>query len=113
MYESRNQPLISRRRFILRVLAHAVLGVVFVGVSLLIGALGHVWLEDNVHWHDAALNAAMIAGGLGPLVLPETVGGKLFFAFYGAYVSLVLVATFGLVIVPVLHRVLHAFHLED
>jgi len=113
MYESRNQPLISWRRFVLRLLVHAAFGVLFVALSLLLGALGHVWLEENVHWHDAALNAAMIAGGIGPLILPETVAGKLFFAFYWAYVSLVLAATFGLIIAPVLHRVLHAFHLED
>lgn len=113
MYESRNQPLLSRRQFLWRLLVHAFWGVLFVTASLLVGVLGHLWLEENVLWHDAALNAAMIAGGIGPLVVPETVGGKLFFAFYGAYVSLVMAATFGLIIAPVLHRVLHAFHLEE
>lgn len=113
MYESRNQPLISRGRFLWRLLVHAFWGVLFVGLSLMLGVVGHVWLEENVLWHDAALNAAMIAGGVGPLLVPETVGGKLFFAFYGAYVSLVMAAAFGLIIAPVLHRVLHAFHLEE
>jgi hypothetical protein len=45
--------------------------------------------------------------------LPETWAGKVFFAIYGAYISLVLAATFGLIIAPVLHRILHTFHLED
>lgn len=113
MYESRDQPLISSWQFAKRMLGHALVGIVFVAFSLMLGTLGHVWFDSKVNWDDAALNAAMMVGGLGPLALPETWAGKVFFAIYGAYVSLVLAATFGLIIAPVLHRVLHSFHLED
>ena len=113
MYESRDEPLITGWQFAKRLLAHVLIGIVFVAFSLMLGALGHMWFEENVHWHDAALNAAMMVGGLGPMALPETWSGKVFFAIYGAYISLVLAATFGLIIAPVLHRILHTFHLED
>ena len=65
MYESRDQPLISGWQFTKRLLAHALIGIVFVAFSLMLGALGHMWFEENVHWHDAALNAAMMGGGWG------------------------------------------------
>lgn len=112
MYESRNEPVISRRSFALRMFWHIVLAAVFILASILIGVAGHIALEDGVHWHDAALNAAMIAGGLGPLMLPATYAGKIFFAFYGVYLSLVFAATLGVVLAPIAHRVMHAFHLD-
>jgi hypothetical protein len=45
--------------------------------------------------------------------LPETPGGKLFFAVYGLYVGLVFVASIGLILAPVAHRLLHRFHCEE
>lgn len=113
MYESRSEPIISRLQFAWRMLWHLMLAVVFFVVSILIGVIGHVLVEDGVSWHDAALNAALIAGGLGPMMLPTTYAGKLFFALYGVYLSLVLAATLGVVLAPIAHRVLHAFHLDD
>jgi len=113
MYESRSAPMLSRREFAWRMFWHIMLAMVFVAVSLVIGVAGHLWLEEGVNWHDAALNAALIAGGIGPIILPTTYAGKLFFAFYGAYVSLVFAATLGVVLAPLAHRVLHAFHLDD
>lgn len=113
MYESRSQALISRRQFAWRMFWHILLALAFTLVSLVIGIVGHVWLEDGVHWHDAALNATLIAGGMGSLILPETYAGKLFFAFYGVYVSLVFAATLGVMLAPLAHRILHALHLDE
>lgn len=113
MYESRNEALLGHYRFALRMLAHLLLAMVFVVFSLLAGIGGYLWIEGNANWHDVALNMAMIASGIGPLMLPETVRGKIFLALYGAYISVVFVAVIGLVMAPILHRVLHAFHLDD
>ena len=113
MYESRGESMISRHQFAWRMFWHIVLAMVFILISVFIGVVGHVWLEEGVNWHDAALNAALIAGGIGPLLLPETYAGKVFFALYGVYVSLVFAATLGVVLAPIAHRVLHAFHLDE
>lgn len=113
MYESRDQPLISRHRFAWRMFWHVVLATVFIVASIFIGVIGHLLLEKGVHWHDAALNAALIAGGIGPMMMPETYAGKVFFAVYGVYVSLVFAATLGVVLAPIAHRMLHAFHLDE
>lgn len=113
MYESRYEGLISRHRFAMRLLAHLLLAILFIGVSLVAGVLGYLWIEGDVHWHDVTLSMAMVASGIGPTMLPQTASGKLFLAFYGAYISVVFVAVLGLVLAPILHRVLHAFHLDD
>ena len=113
MYESLEQPLISRHRFAWRMFWHIVLATAFIVVSIFIGVIGHLLIENGVHWHDAALNAALIAGGLSPMMMPETYAGKVFFAIYGVYVSLVFAATLGVVLAPIAHRVLHAFHLDE
>lgn len=112
MYESRNDDLISRRRFVLRLLGHLLLAMAFIVFSLVCGMLGYLWIEDGVSWHDAMLNMAMIASGIGPTMLPDTVQGKVFLAAYSAYISVVFVAVLGIVMAPVLHRILHAFHLD-
>lgn len=113
MYESRDDQLISRRRFVVRLIAHLLVAMVFIVLSLVCGVLGYLWIERSVHWHDAMLNMAMIASGIGPTMLPETVPGKVFLAAYSAYISVVFVAVLGVIMAPVLHRILHVFHLGD
>lgn len=113
MYESRGDALISRRRFALRLLSHLLLALAFIVFSLGVGILGYLWIEGNAHWHDVTLNMAMIASGIGPIMLPETMYGKIFLALYGAYISVVFAAVLGLVMAPILHRVFHAFHLDE
>ncbi len=112
MYESRSEELISRKRFALRVLVHLLVAMAFVTFSLLMGVVGYLWIEGGAHWHDVTLNMAMIASGIGPIMLPQTVKGKIFLAIYGGYISVVYVAVMGVVFAPILHRVLHVFHLD-
>jgi len=113
MYESRVEQVISRHRFAVRMLAHLLLALAFILVSLLLSIMGYMWVEGDAHWHDVALNMAMIACGIGPTMLPETVQGKVYLVLYGAYISIVFVAVLGLVMAPIIHRVLHVFHLDE
>jgi tetrahydromethanopterin S-methyltransferase subunit B len=50
---------------------------------------------------------------MGFYLMPESVGGKVFFAAYGLFVGLVFVTTLGIILAPVAHRLLHKFHLDD
>ncbi len=113
MYENRNEPLLSRREFAYRLFLHVLVAMLFIVISIAIGALGHLWFEEDLHWHDAALNAAMIAGGLGSELQPESIGGRIFMAAYGVFMSLTFVAILGVLIAPVVHRILHVLHLDD
>ncbi len=108
-YEPRAIPPISRRRFVQRVLVHAGAAAGLVVASLALGMAGYAWFE-RLGWLDAFLNSAMLLGGMGPVTLPKTDGGKLFAGCYALYAGLVFLVTAGLLFAPVLHRVLHKFH---
>lgn len=79
--------------------------------SLLAGTLGYHFTE-GMPWLDALLNAAMILTGMGPVDKVVTVPGKLFATGYALFAGVVFLSTAALVLMPVVHRVLHRFHLE-
>src|SRR2546421_3158837 len=112
MYEHRDEPLLTRAEFAVRWLVHFLVAIGFVVLSLAAGMLGFVYFE-NKHvnsFHDALLNAAMLLGGMGPIHIPETSGGKLFAALYALYAGLAFLGVTGLLFAPVLHQLLHHFH---
>lgn len=112
MYEPRTRPPIPRKRFIKRMLLHATAGLSLLLLSLLLGMAGYEYFE-HLPWRDAFLNAAMLAGGMGPVNAPRTDGGKLFAGLYALYAGLVFLATAGLILSPLVHRVMHKFHWEE
>lgn len=112
MYEKRGEPLLASHRFRNRMLMHVIYALVLILLTLVLGALGHRWLGEH-SWYDAIMNAAFIMGGLGAYALPESAYGKVFFALYGFFVALVVMATLGVVLAPIAHRIMHKFHLDD
>ena len=110
MYEPRHAPPISTRRFALRMVVHACAAMVVVAISLFAGMIGYQHYE-HMSWLDAFLNSAMLLGGMGPV---KTDGlsepGKLFAGIYALYAGLVFIAVMGIMLAPVIHRVLHRFH---
>lgn len=112
MYERRHQPLLSHDRFVRRLLSHGSLAGGLLAGSLALGMAGYRGFE-GLPWRDAFLNAAMLLGGMGPVDPPRTDGGKLFSGFYALYAGLVFLIVAGLVLSPVVHRVMHRFHLEE
>ena len=112
MYEPHHQPLATRQHFMRRVLLHSAAAVLLLAASLGIGMLGYEHFE-HLPWIDAFLNAAMLLGGMGPVNPPLSSGGKLFAGLYALYAGLVFLITAGLVFTPIMHRLLHRFHLDD
>ena len=111
-FESRQRPLLGRAAFARRLTRSAGASALLVGVSLLVGMAGYHYLEQMV-WIDAFANAAMILSGMGPLTPPQTWGGKLFAGLYALYSGLAVIVAAGLLFAPILHRLLHRFHLEE
>ena len=111
MYETRAQPLVARRAFVRRVAGHAAVAVVLAAVSLAIGMAGYMCFE-GLSALDAFLEAAMLLGGMGPIKAPVTEGGKLFAGLFSLYAGLVFIAMSALLLGPVVHRLLHRFHLD-
>jgi len=111
MYEHRTDPLISRRQFLARLARSGALALLLAAFSLLVGMIGYHALEQ-LSWLDAFLNAAMLLGGMGPVNMPATGGGKLFAGFYALYCGLVVIIATGMLLAPVAHRMLHKFHIQ-
>ncbi len=98
------------RRFLLRMLLHAAAAQVLVGASLLVGMWGYGYFE-HMAWRDAFVNTAMLLGGMGPMKTDGlSDGGKLFAGCYALYAGLVFIIVIGIMLAPVIHRVLHVFH---
>ncbi len=113
MYERHHTPPIPVGRFALRMAAHACVALLLIAISLLIGMAGYRHYE-HMSWLDAFLNSAMLLGGMGPV---KTEGlsepGKLFAGIYALYAGLVFIAVVGIILTPVIHRVLHRFHWNE
>ncbi len=112
MYEPRHAPLAPRSVFFRRVFAAIGLAAAAVIVSLAFGMWGYMHFE-HLAWRDAFLNAAMLLGGMGPVEAPVTNGGKIFAGLYALYAGLLLLVSVGLMLTPVVHRLMHRFHLEE
>ena len=81
-------------------------------VTLAAGMVGYHVLED-IGWLDAFHQSALLLSGMGPVVEMTTVAGKLFDGVYAIFCGIILLAATGLLFAPVLHRLLHRFHIED
>lgn len=95
----------------MRMLLHFGCAALIVVFSLGLGISGYVHFE-HLPLLDAFLNSAMLLGGMGPVNAPETHGGKLFAGLYALYAGLVFLAVAGLLLAPMVHRLLHKFHWE-
>jgi len=112
VYEPKVHPPIPRERFVRRVLLHAAAALAVLMLSLMLGMAGYEYFEQ-LSWRDAFLNAAMLMGGMGPVDAPRTDAGKVFAGLYALYAGLVFLLVAGLVLTPVVHRVMHKFHWES
>lgn len=111
-FENRRQKLIPLRRFALRMGRAMLLWLALTVVGLAIGMVGYA-ASEQMSVVDAFVNAAMILSGMGPVTELKTTGGKLFAGFYAIFSGLFVVIATGFVLAPVLHRVLHSFHVEE
>ena len=112
IYESRKSPPLSRQKFMWRLLKHVAAALLMAIFSLAVGMTGYGWFE-HLAWRDAFLNAAMLLGGMGPVNSPLTDAGKLFAGLYALYAGLIFLIVVGVMLAPMLHRVLHTFHWEE
>ena len=81
-------------------------------VTLAVGMIGYHELED-ITWLDSFHQSALLLSGMGPVVEMSSVAGKVFDGIYALFCGIILLAATGLLFAPVLHRILHRFHIED
>lgn len=111
-FERRHQRLVPIRRFAVRMGRAILLWLALTVVGLAIGMIGYA-ASEGMSIVDAFVNAAMILSGMGPVAELKTVGGKIFAGFYALFSGLFVVIATGFVLAPILHRVLHSFHIEE
>jgi hypothetical protein len=90
--------------------AWAILPLLF--ATLAIGIAIYHWVEE-LSWTDSFLNAAMLLGGMGPVDRVQTTLGKWLAGGYALFCGLVFIVLAGVMLAPVIHSVLHRFHLES
>jgi predicted permease len=112
MFEHKSEGLLPPRRFFGRMALFlaAATGVILVALGL--GMLGYHWI-CGLDWIDALLNAAMILTGMGPVAPMTTTAAKLFASAYALFSGVVFLSLMGVVLSPILHRVMHQVHLDD
>ena len=112
MFEHRTERLAPPDVYRRRLFTSGSVGLGLIVVSLAVGIWGYAGFE-GLSFVDAFLNAAMILSGMGPLYGPQTTGGKIFAGFYALYSGLAVLIIAAVMFAPVLHRVMHRFHIEE
>lgn len=110
-FEHHSEPLLHMQGFLLRLLIFIGYALGLIAISLTFGILGYHYLV-GLGWLDAFLNASMILSGMGPVDAIVTESGKWFASLYALLSGLVFAVTTGIIISPIIHRVMHRLHLE-
>lgn len=111
-FEHRQDPLLPLEQFWGRLLRNLCWGFGLIGGSLLIGILGYHWTA-HLGWVDSLLNASMILTGMGPVDHLESDTAKLFASAYALFSGVAFLSSVGVLLAPVLHRLMHRFHVAD
>lgn len=109
MFERKHEKVVPLRVFAKRLAGSVAIAGCLVLVVLLIGTVGYHSL-GGIDWVDSLLEASMILGGMGPVNPLKTTVVKLFASGYALFSGLVFIAVMGIILAPVVHRVMHKFH---
>ena len=95
-FEKRHHKLASRQVFSERLLRHGIMALATIVVALAIGMAGYMGFE-----------------GMGFIGELQHDSAKVFAGIYAIVCGLLIFAIAGLMLVPVFHRILHDFHVDD
>ena len=112
MFESRKQRLLPFPRFVRRIGISLVFTAGILSVALLIGVMGYHFIA-GFEWVDAFLESSMILTGMGPVGQMKNSGAKVFASFYALFSGVVFLTCIAVTLAPVLHRILHKFHIDE
>src|SRR5437667_11372393 len=110
--ERRSDPLAPTSIFVRRLLASLGIALSLIAVALSIGIAGYHIL-GRFSWIDSLLEASMILGGMGPVNELPNDAVKIFASAYALFSGLMFIAVMGVVLAPVVHRILHKFHVDE
>ena len=112
MFESKNDPLLSRAEFLARMGRSLGVTLLIVAFSLLLGGAGYHYFGDSAldrcraerlddpHGHGAGRS-------------PAVHGGQAFCDLLRLYSGIAFLTMMAVLLAPVIHRLMHKFHLEE
>lgn len=114
MFERKNEKLAPLSTFIRRMAASAGMAGILIVAALLIGIFGYHSIA-GFSWIDSLLEASMILGGMGPVqpLNDSQVAAKWFASGYALFSGLVFIAIMSIALAPIIHRILHKFHIDE
>lgn len=104
--------LATRARFLTRVAWSGACALVLVVATLVVGVVGY-HRTAGLDWLSAFHQSALLLSGMGPVEPVLTDEGRIFESIYALFCGVVLLGSAGILFAPVIHRILHRFHLED
>ena len=100
-----------RRSLVPRLARNGLIVLALVTVAVGIGAAGYHYLA-GLRWLDAALNAAMILTGMGPVDRLEGDPAKIFASGYSLFSGVFFLTMVAVLLAPAANLFMHRFHLE-
>ena len=110
-YEHRSQRLAPPHVFYPRVARAVAVSVALIGSTLAVGTIGYRTIAD-LEWIDAFHQASMLLSGMGPVSGVTGTWAIVFDSLYAIFCGVMLLAATAVMFAPVIHRLLHRFHLE-
>ncbi len=112
-FEHRGARLAPRRVFYSRVARAVLVSLGLIALTLALGTVGYTALT-KLTVLQAFHQAAMLLSGMGPVHTEEiaTTGAIIFDSLYAIFCGVMLLAATGVMFAPLVHRLLHRFHLE-
>jgi hypothetical protein len=111
-FERRHERLAPLSVFIWRLVSSVGVGLAMIGGALVIGIAGYHWIA-RFGWVDSILEGSMILGGMGPVNALPSDEAKLFASAYALFSGLIFIGVMGVVLSPIMHRLMHKFHLDQ
>jgi hypothetical protein len=112
MFEKKAERILPVHLFARRMAYFVLLWLSLMAAALGVGVAGYYWIADFA-LIDAILNASMILTGMGPVSELPSTAAKLFTSAYALFSGLVFMSLVGIFLVPIAHRMLHRFHMDD
>jgi len=112
MFEQKHQKIVPVSVFIRRMVVYIGIVILLMLGVLFIGIAGYHSLA-GLSWVDSLLNASMILGGMGPVNPLTNTSAKVFASVYALFSGLVFIAIMGILFAPIMHRMLHTFHMDE
>jgi hypothetical protein len=100
------------RKFLRRVISSAKVAAYLLAATLVGGTLGYHYIA-GLSWLIGFHQASLLLSGMGPVETNLSDAGRLFESFYSIFCGVMLLGSTGILFTPVIHRILHAFHVED